>query len=152
MLYWYLLSYLLINEFIDNSNISKLDNFVKNLHNADIAEIIQNLDNESRLQFILKIKNYFDPEILTYLNESIRDEIIEQLDIKQLASNASALDVDDAVDVIEDLEESDKEVFLDNISDVKFDIVVVPFSNERPFAKEISKSFTSRDFFLLDSL
>ena len=106
-----------INEFIDNSNISKLDNFVKNLHNADIAEIIQNLDDESRLKFILKVKNYFDPEILTYLNESIRDEIIEQLDIKQLASNASALDVDDAVDVIEDLEESDKEVFLDNISE-----------------------------------
>ena len=106
-----------INEFIDNSNISKLDNFVKNLHNADIAEIIQNLDDDSRLKFILKVKNYFDPEILTYLNESIRDEIIEQLDIKQLASNASALDVDDAVDVIEDLEESDKEVFLDNISE-----------------------------------
>ena len=64
-----------INEFIDNSNISKLDSFVKNLHNADIAEIIQNLDDESRLNFILKIKNYFDPEILTYLNESIRSLI-----------------------------------------------------------------------------
>ena len=107
----------LINEFIDNSNIGKLDSFIQNLHNADIAEIIQNLDDDSRLKFILKVKNYFDPEILTYLNESIRDEIIEQLDIKQLASNASALDVDDAVDVIEDLEESDKEVFLDNISE-----------------------------------
>ena len=112
-----------INEFIDNSNISKLDNFVKNLHNADIAEIIQNFDDESRLKFILKIKNYFDPEILTYLNESIRDEIIEQLDIKQLASNASALDVDDAVDVIEDLEESDKEVFLDNISESERELI-----------------------------
>ena len=112
-----------INEFIDNSNISKLDSFVKNLHNADIAEILQNLDDESRLKFILKVKNYFDPEILTYLNESIRDEIIEQLDIKQLASNASALDVDDAVDVIEDLEESDKEVFLDNISESERELI-----------------------------
>ena len=112
-----------INEFIDDSNISKLDNFVKNLHNADIAEIIQNFDDESRLKFILKVKNYFDPEILTYLNESIRDEIIEQLDIKQLASNASALDVDDAVDVIEDLEESDKEVFLDNISESERELI-----------------------------
>ena len=114
---------ILINEFVDNSNISKLDRFVKNLHNADIAEIIQNLDDESRLKFILKVKNYFDPEILTYLNESIRDEIIEQLDIKQLASNASALDVDDAVDVIEDLEESDKEVFLDNISESERELI-----------------------------
>ena len=112
-----------INEFLDNSNIGKLDSFVKNLHNADIAEIIQNLDDDSRLKFILEVKNYFDPEILTYLNESIRDEIIEQLDIKQLASNASALDVDDAVDVIEDLEESDKEVFLDNISESERELI-----------------------------
>ena len=74
-----------INEFIDNSNISKLDSLVKNLHNADIAEIIQNLDDESRLNFILKIKNYFDREILTYLNESIRDEIIEQLDVIEIS-------------------------------------------------------------------
>ena len=36
-----------------------------------------------------------------------------------MASNASELDVDDAVDVIEDLEESDKEVFLDNISEIE---------------------------------
>ena len=93
----------------------ELGKFIKDLHNADIAEIIQNLDDENRLNFILKINLYFDPEILTYLNESIREEIVDNLDMKQLASNASELDIDDAVDVIEDLEESDKEVFLDNI-------------------------------------
>ena len=38
------------------------------------------------------------------------------LDIKKLASNASELDIDDAVDVVEDLEEADQVVFLDNIS------------------------------------
>ena len=54
---------------------------------------------------------------LAYLNESIRDEVIDLLDIKQLASNASELDVDDAVDFIENLEEADKSVFLDNVSD-----------------------------------
>ena len=104
-----------INNFLNYKDEIQLKNFIKELHNADIAEIIQNLDSEIQLKFILKIKSYFDPEILTYLNESIKEEIIENLDIKQLASNASELDVDDALDVIEDLEESDKEVFLDNI-------------------------------------
>ena len=37
---------------------------------------------------------------------SIKDEIIENLDIKKLASNASDLDVDDAVDVVEEVEQS----------------------------------------------
>ena len=53
----------------------------------------------------------FDPEILTYLNDSLRDDVIEKLDIKKLASNVSELDVDDAVDVVEDLEESDTRNF-----------------------------------------
>ena len=104
-----------INDLIINNKSLELGKFIKDLHNADIAEIIQNLDDENRLNFILKINLYFDPEILTYLNESIREEIVDNLDMKQLASNASELDIDDAVDVIEDLEESDKEVFLDNI-------------------------------------
>ena len=108
-----------INDLINKNYLSELSKFVQELHNADIAEIIQNLDGEQRLNFILKIKLYFDPEILTYLNESIREEIIENLDIKQLATNAGELDVDDAVDVIEDLEESDKEVFLDNIPETE---------------------------------
>ena len=107
-----------INKIIISDNKVELNNFIKDLHNADIAEIIQNLDYENRLNFIFKIKSYFDPEILTYLNESIRDEIIESMDIKQLASNARELDVDDAVDVIKDLEESDQEVFLQNIPEI----------------------------------
>jgi len=108
-----------LNEFLNTGNQFELNNFIKDLHNADIAEIIQNLDDEIRLNFISKIKSFFDPEILTYLSESIREEVIDHLDIKQLASNASELDVDDAVDVIEDLEESDKAVFLDNIPETE---------------------------------
>ena len=108
-----------INYYLGIDDEAKLKKFIIELHNADIAEIIQNLDNEIQLKFILKIKSYFDPEILTYLNESIKEEIIENLDIKQLASNASELDVDDALDLIEDLQESDKEVFLDNISETE---------------------------------
>ena len=108
-----------INECLIKDNKIELSKIIKDLHKADIAEIIQNLDSNDRLNFISKIKSYFNPEILTYLSESIREEIIENLDIKQLAFNASELDVDDAVDVIEDLEEYDKEVFLDNIPETE---------------------------------
>ena len=108
-----------INEYILKDNKIELSKIIKDLHNADIAEIIQNLDSNDRLNFISKIKSYFNPEILTYLSESIREEIIENLDIKQLAFNASELDIDDALDVIEDLEEYDKEVFLDNIPETE---------------------------------
>ena len=101
---------------LQSSNIELL-NYTNNLHNADIADIIQNLNDNKRTNFINIIKDTFDPEILTYLNESLKEEIIEILDIKKLAFKASELDVDDAVDVVEDLEESDQKVFLSNISE-----------------------------------
>ena len=104
-----------IQQLLYHENKNKLLEYVKEIHNADLAEIIQSLDDESRNKFILNIKDNFDPEILTYLNDSLRDEIIERLDIKQLASDFKALEVDDVVDVVEDLEESDQEIVLSSL-------------------------------------
>ena len=106
-----------IQNLLNQENKIELIKNVKEIHNADLAEIIQNLDDDNRGKFILSIKDSFDPEILTYLNDSLRDEVIEKIDIKKLASDVSELDIDDAVDVVEDLEESDQETFLSSIPD-----------------------------------
>ena len=107
----------IIQKLLNHENKIELIKYVEEIHNADLAEIIQNLDDDNRSKFILSIKDSFDPEILTYLNDSLRDDVIEKIDIKKLASDASELDVDDAVDVIEDLEVSDQETFLSSIPD-----------------------------------
>ncbi len=107
----------IIQKLLNQENKIELIKYVEEMHNADLAEIIQNLDDDNRSKFILSIKDSFDPEILTYLNDSLRDDVIEKIDIKKLASDASELDVDDAVDVIEDLEVSDQETFLSSIPD-----------------------------------
>ena len=100
---------------MQQENQNKLLNSLKEIHRADIAEIIQSLNTETREKFILAIKNDFDPEIFTYLNESLREEIIEKIDINKLATEFKELDIDDAVDVVEDLEESDKEIILNSL-------------------------------------
>ena len=104
-----------IQQLLNQKNEKELLKYVKEIHNADLAEIIQNLDDESRDKFIQSIKNKFDPEILTYLNDSLRDDVIDRLDIKQLASDFKELDIDDAVDVVEDLEESEQEIVLSSL-------------------------------------
>ena len=106
-----------INKLLKDNNKDNLIHLAKELHNADLADLIQNLEENKRTEFVNIIRDIFDPEILTYLNESLKDEIIDILDIKKLASKVSELDVDDAVDVVEDLEESDKEEFLSNVSE-----------------------------------
>jgi len=106
-----------IYKLLKDNNKDNLIHLAKELHNADLADLIQNLEESKRNEFVNIIRDIFDPEILTYLNESLKDEIIDILDIKKLASKVSELDVDDAVDVVEDLEESDKEEFLRNVSE-----------------------------------
>ena len=49
------------------------------MHNADIADLLQNLDPVLRLSLVNIISDKFDPEILTYLNDSLREEIVETL-------------------------------------------------------------------------
>tara|TARA_B100001123_G_scaffold446601_1_gene601544 strand:+ start:90 stop:1454 length:1365 start_codon:yes stop_codon:yes gene_type:complete len=104
-----------IQQLLVQKNKNALHRFIKDIHNADLAEIIQNLDNEIRDDFIISIKDNFDPEILTYLNDALRDEVIEKLDLNQLAQDFKELDVDDAVDVVEDLEKTEQEIVLNSL-------------------------------------
>ena len=105
----------IVTDYLENYKYDTLKSYLREIHNADIAEILKNLDPVLRLSLLNIIDKNFDPEILTYLNESLREEIIETLDIKQLASNAKSLDIDDAVDLVEDLEEKDQSIFLENL-------------------------------------
>ena len=117
-------SLIFITGLIEKNKDNELLEYIRELHNADIADLLHNLEPESRLDFVNKIRSNFDPEILTYLNDSLRDEIIEVLDIKQLASNAKTLDVDDAVDLVEDFEKSDQTIFLENIEENERKLIV----------------------------
>ncbi len=105
----------IVTDYLENYKYDKILSFLKDFHNADIAEILQNLDPVLRLSLLNIMDKNFDPEILTYLNDSLREEIIETLDIKQLANNAKNLDIDDAVDLAEDLEEKNQNLFLENL-------------------------------------
>ena len=105
----------LVTDYLENYKYDNILSFLKDVHNADIAEILQNLDPVLRLSLLNIMDKNFDPEILTYLNDSLREEIIETLDIKQLANNAKSLDIDDAVDLAEDLEEKNQNIFLENL-------------------------------------
>ena len=105
----------LVTDYLENYKYDTVLSYLKDIHNADIADILQNLDPVLRLSLLNIIDKNFDPEILTYLNDSVREEIIETLDIKQLANNAKSLDTDDVVDLAEDLEEKDQTIFLENL-------------------------------------
>ncbi|NIA72137.1 magnesium transporter [Pelagibius litoralis] len=83
----------------------KVHRLVIDLHEADLADLLEHLDRDDRPRLIEFLGNDFDLEVLTHLDSSLREELIEAMEPRQLADSLSDMDSDDAVDIFEDLDE-----------------------------------------------
>ncbi len=82
------------------------------LHPADIADLLEQIDEGPRHRLIALYGREFDGEILSELDESIREDVISALTLEVLTEAVRELESDDVVDLIEDLEETQKEAIL----------------------------------------
>ena len=71
------------------------------LHPADIADLLEQVDSEDRTAILNFAGDYIDGEILSEIDEDIRDEVIETLEPAVLAEAVRELESDDVVDLIE---------------------------------------------------
>ncbi len=89
---------------------------VSDLKAPDLADVIELLEPGERIELIQAIGPAFDYEVLSELDESVRDQVSEGLPNEILAKAVTQLDTDDAAYVIESLEESDKQEILAQLS------------------------------------
>lgn len=75
------------------------------LHYADAADLLERLSTAERSALIDAVRNEFNPEILSELDDAILDQVVDALGIKEAAAAVTELDSDDAVDVVEYLDE-----------------------------------------------
>ena len=78
------------------------------MHSADLADLIESLDQPDRVALITALGRGFDVEALAELDETVRDELLAALPNDVIASAIKKLDTDDALYLIEDLEESEQ--------------------------------------------
>ncbi|PSL21844.1 magnesium transporter [Shimia abyssi] len=95
----------------------RLLDLLEPLHAADIADILEQINAYDRRRLVLLYDREFDGEILSELDESIREEIISVLKPQVLAEAMRELDSDDIVDIVEDLDEPQQEAILDQLED-----------------------------------
>ena len=88
----------------------------KDLHAADLADLIEQLRREERVDLIDKLGRTFDVESLPELEEGVRDELMEALPNQVIASAVRKLETDDALYLIEDMDEADQEEILSKVS------------------------------------
>ncbi|MFW8636934.1 magnesium transporter [Cribrihabitans pelagius] len=94
-----------------------LTELMEPLHAADIADFLEQISAYDRARLIQLYGREFDGEILSELDESIREEVISLLSPAVLADAVRELESDDVVDLLEDLEEPQQEAILDVLED-----------------------------------
>ncbi|KFL31824.1 magnesium transporter [Devosia riboflavina] len=82
------------------------------LHAADVGDVLELLDHDERLALVRLLGEKFDYSALTEVDESIRLELMEALPNAEIARGVAGLDSDDAVAILEDLEEEDQNEIL----------------------------------------
>ncbi len=81
---------------------------VGRLHPADIADLFELVDRDRRSALAAAVSELLDGEVLSEMNDFVREALVGELDNIQVADLAGNLDTDEAVAIIEDMEIGDQ--------------------------------------------
>lgn len=87
------------------------------LHAADIADLVEQLPEDERDVFVRLYGAEFDGEVLSELDEGLREDVVHAMEPAVLAEAVRELETDDVVDLIEDLDDPQTEAILDALDD-----------------------------------
>ncbi|WP_374656576.1 magnesium transporter [Dongia sp.] len=104
-----------INAALSASDIPLVESLIEPLHPADVADLIEHLEPEQRKLFLDITRHALEPETISHLDEALREEVVEQMAPSELAEVVTELDTDDAVDLLEDLDEATQQRVLDSL-------------------------------------
>jgi len=102
---------------VEKSDRALLLKQMEPLHAADIADLLEQINAYDRRRLIELYGAEFDGEILSELDERLREEVIHILAPSVLAEAVRELDSDDVVDLVEDLDAAQQEAILDVLED-----------------------------------
>ena len=106
-----------ISDLILNKNNKEIKKIVKTLHYADLAELINELKFEESLYLLKLIDSDKTSDVLTELDEDLRERVLKEFSEKEIAGEIKELDSDDAVDILSELSEEKKEKVISLIKD-----------------------------------
>jgi len=102
---------------VDCEDREALLTLLEDMHPADIADLLEQIGLYDRRRLILLYDRDFDGDVLSELDDTLREEVISYLKPEVLAEAVRDLDSDDVVDLLEDLEEEQQTQILDALDD-----------------------------------
>ena len=92
-----------------------LRELVGDLHEADVGDLIEALDPELRPRLVKLMGHDFDFSALTEVDDTVREEILEELPAATVAEGVRELDSDDAVVILQDLPQDEQTEILEQL-------------------------------------
>ena len=102
---------------VDNADQSGLLSELEPLHPADIADLMEQINAFDRRRLIELYGHEFEGDVLSELDDAIREEVINILNPEVLAEAVRDLESDDVVDLVEDLEDKQQAAILEVLED-----------------------------------
>ncbi len=106
-----------IKQLIENQQDSQLETLLDEFHYADIAEIVNELKKDKATYLIKLLDSDKTSDVLTEVDEDVREAILGNLSSKEIAEEIEELDTDDAADIIAELPEERQQEVISNIED-----------------------------------
>ncbi len=100
---------------IITGNSAALRELVGELHQADVGDLIEALDPELRSRLVTLMGHDFDFSALTEVDDTVREEILEELPAEAVAEGVRELDSDDAVAILADLPKDEQTEILEQL-------------------------------------
>jgi magnesium transporter len=100
---------------VTQGDTALLRHLVGDLHEADVGDLIEALDSELRPRLVELMGSDFDFTALTEVDDTIREEILEELAAETVAEGVRELDSDDAVAILEDLPKDEQDEILEQL-------------------------------------
>ncbi|MEM8812391.1 MAG: magnesium transporter [Pseudomonadota bacterium] len=100
---------------IADRDILVLRTLTEDLHEADLGDVLEELSTAQRTALAVLLGDAFDFTVLTEIDESARLEIMEALPNDVVAKGVRELESDDAVFILEDLDQPEQEEILNQI-------------------------------------
>ena len=104
-----------VRQALEEGNLDLAAALTRPLHAADLADLIQLLEPEERLRLVAALGPDMDPDTFSYLDETVRDELLEALGPERAGAIVAELETDDAVDIIEELDEEEQREILERL-------------------------------------
>ncbi|TDH36367.1 magnesium transporter [Pseudohoeflea suaedae] len=89
-----------------------LHDHIVSLHESELGDVLESINTPQRRALVRLLGDQFDFAALTEVDEAIRLEIVDGLPNEKIAEALGELDSDDAVYILEDLDEEDQQEIL----------------------------------------